>query len=581
MKTAPNITRIERSDDVPLLLAEMKKMEVAALLDKHFPTHGNWQGLSLGQVVVVWLAYILSEGDHRLSSVQGWAAGLLMTLDLCLKSIGLRELDFSDDRLCMVLNYLGQNDAGWEAYESEQNTTSIRVYNLKVRRIRIDSSTAQAYVAVTEGGLFQFGHSKQHRPDLPQLKINMAVLDPLGMPLSLSIVSGQCADDPLYIPEIRKVQACLGEQGLLYIGDCKMSALATRAYLAAHSDYYLCPLPSVQMPAAELQRLLAPVWAGTQSLDPVHRAPETASDKLEHIANGYAYSITLKSEYGNENIEWQEQRLVVQSFKHAIAQKKALDNRLKKAEQAIEDLNKRGRGRKRLDEEGMRIAVQAILKHHRVIDLLVVKYRMETKTTRKRTYLMCPAHDVTVVTVTVSTSHDMTVYENAVKCLGWHVYVCNDTELSLGEAVLAYREEYLVERGYNRFRGKKLGLTPLFLNSSTRIKGLIRLLSIGLRVLCLVEFTVRKALQEQDEKLDGIYAGNPKRATARPTTEMMLQAFIGINLVIVSSGGIDYHSVSPLTAVQLRILALLGCSTTIYQDLAAQSGEVAGKMSEP
>jgi len=25
----------------------------------------------------------------------------------------------------------------------------------------------------------------------------------------------------------------------------------------------------------------------------------------------------------------------------------------------------------------------------------------------------------------------------------------------------------------------------------------------------------------------------------------------------------------------------LGCSTTIYQDLAAQSGEVAGKMSEP
>ena len=328
MKTAPNITRIERSDDVPLLLAEMKKMEVAALLDKHFPTHGNWHGLSLGQVVVVWLAYILSEGDHRLSSVQGWAAGLLMTLDLCLKSIGLRELDFSDDRLCMVLNYLGQNDAGWEAYESEQNTTSIRVYNLKVRRIRIDSSTAQAYVAVTEGGLFQFGHSKQHRPDLPQLKINMAVLDPLGMPLSLSIVSGQCADDPLYIPEIRKVQACLGEQGLLYIGDCKMSALATRAYLAAHSDYYLCPLPSVQMPAAELQRLLAPVWAGTQSLDPVHRAPETASDKLEHIANGYAYSITLKSEYGGENIEWQEQRLVVQSFKHAIAQKKALDNRL-------------------------------------------------------------------------------------------------------------------------------------------------------------------------------------------------------------------------------------------------------------
>ena len=504
-----------------------------------------------------------------------------MTLDICLKTTGLRELDFSDDRLCMVLNYLGQNDAAWEAYESEQNTTTIRVYNIKARRIRIDSSTAQAYVAVTEDGLFQFGHSKQHRPDLPQLKINMAVLDPLGMPLSISIVSGECADDPLYVPEIRKVQASLQEHGLLYIGDCKMAALATRAYLAAHGDYYLCPLPSVQMPAAELRVLLEPVWAKTQSLDFIHRAPETALDKPEHIANGYAKNVTIKAEYDGETIEWQEQRLVVQSLKHAIAQKVALDARLKKAEQAIEDLNKQGRGRKRLDEEEMRITVESILKRHKVADLLVVKYCLKTKITHKRAYLLRPAHDVTVVTVTVSTSRDVTVYENTVLCMGWRVYVCNDTELGLGEAVLAYREEYVVERCYNRFRGDTLGLTPLFLTSTTRIKGLIRLLSIGLRVLCLVEFTVRKALQEQDEKLNGIYAGNPKRATARPTTEMMLRAFVGISLVIVSFGGINHHSVSPLNVLQLRILALLGSSSAIYQGLAVKSGEVGRKIGEP
>ena len=165
--------------------------------------------------------------------------------------------------------------------------------------------------------------------------------------------------------------------------------------------------------------------------------------------------------------------------------------------------------------------------------------------------------------------------------MGWRVYVCNDTELGLGEAVLAYREEYVVERCYNRFRGDTLGLTPLFLTSTTRIKGLIRLLSIGLRVLCLVEFTVRKALQEQDEKLNGIYAGNPKRATARPTTEMMLRAFVGISLVIVSFGGINHHSVSPLNVLQLRILALLGSSSAIYQGLAVKSGEVGRKIGEP
>lgn len=581
METSLNITKIERSDDIPLLLAQIQKMDVAALLDEYFPTHGNWQGLSLGTVAVGWLAYILSEGDHRLNSVQGWAAGLLMTLAICLKTVSLRDLDFSDDRLCLVLDHLGRDDAAWESYESKQIATLLRVYDLKARRVRIDSTTAKSYVAVTEGGLFQFGHSKEHRPDLPQLKINMAVLDPLGLPLSTTIVSGECADDPLYVPEIRKVQASLGQHGLLYVGDCKMAALGTRAYLAAHADYYLCPLPAVQMPAAELLALLEPVWAGTQALIPVHRAPETALDQPEHIANGFSCNVTLKTEQGGESIKWQEQRLVVQSLKHAIAQKKALDARLEKAEQAIKALNQHGRGRKRLDEEELRAAVASILKRYDLVGLLAVEYCAETQTTRKRAYLGRPAQDVAVVTATVSTARDATAYDNTVRCLGWRVFVCNDTELGLGEAVLAYREEYIVEHGFNRLRGKILGLTPLYLTSTTRIKGLIRLLSIGLRVLCLVEFTVRKALQEQGEKLDGIYAGNPKRATIRPTTEMMLRAFVGISLVTVNSGGTDWRSVPPLNTVQSRILALLGFPTVIYQTLAGQSGEVAGKMGEP
>jgi len=53
---------IERVDDIPILLAQLERMQVASLLDRYFPTHGNWQGLSLGQVVVVWLSHILSEG---------------------------------------------------------------------------------------------------------------------------------------------------------------------------------------------------------------------------------------------------------------------------------------------------------------------------------------------------------------------------------------------------------------------------------------------------------------------------------------------------------------------------------------
>jgi hypothetical protein len=42
---------IERVDDIPILLAQLEGMQVASPLDRYFPTHGNWQGLSLGSAL--------------------------------------------------------------------------------------------------------------------------------------------------------------------------------------------------------------------------------------------------------------------------------------------------------------------------------------------------------------------------------------------------------------------------------------------------------------------------------------------------------------------------------------------------
>jgi hypothetical protein len=70
---SPKITAThERVDDIPAIIAHLKKMRVAEGLDNHFPTNGNWEGLSLGWTIVVWLTFILSKGDHRLYRVEPW-----------------------------------------------------------------------------------------------------------------------------------------------------------------------------------------------------------------------------------------------------------------------------------------------------------------------------------------------------------------------------------------------------------------------------------------------------------------------------------------------------------------------------
>ncbi|MGQ3892782.1 IS1634 family transposase [Legionella sp. CNM-4043-24] len=194
-----------------------------------------------------------------------------------------------------------------------------------------------------------------------------------------------------------------------------------------------------------------------------------------------------------------------------------------------------------------------------------LKSKKETPRKATRTRQAC----ILVETeITVHATLDGKAWKNRVQNLGWRVYACNDKALSLSEAVLAYRQEYLIEHGFARYKGKMLGLTPIYLSSTHRIKGLIRLLSIGLRVLCLLEFTVREALLKKEEKLSGIYKGNPKRATARPTAEMMLGTFRGISLMVMSLHDSRYVTLTPLTAVQVRILTLLGLAASVYTNLA-------------
>src|SRR5262249_40314239 len=131
------------------------------------------------------------------------------------------------------------------------NARSIEVHALPQDIIRCDATTVSGDHQVTEGGLVQFGHSKDD-PTRPQIKVMMGSLDPLGMPLATDVVSGERADDGLYLAIIERMRRGLHKTGLLFVGDGKMSALDTRAYLARHQDWYLSPLPLTGATAAAM-----------------------------------------------------------------------------------------------------------------------------------------------------------------------------------------------------------------------------------------------------------------------------------------------------------------------------------------
>jgi transposase len=556
----------ERVDDLPVLLAQLERMSVQPLLDKHFPTHGNWVGLSLGWVTVLWLTHILSEANHRLNQVEPWAESRLHTLRGCTGQ-PVHPLDLSDDRLAGVLEVLS-HDGQWQAFEGALTQQLLRVYDLQPERVRLDTTTASGYWRVTEDGLFQFGHSKDHRPDLPQVKVMLSVLDPLGLPVATDVVPGQRADDPLYIPAITRVRESVGRRGVLYVGDCKIGALETRAYIQAGGDGYLCPLAETQLPPAVLEGYVGPLATGQQPLTRITRL--TATGTRQHLADGYERLERLSAEVAGNRLAWTERRLVVRSRQLARAGATALRARLAKARAAVTALNDRGRGKRRFTERpALQVAVETILTRYRVLGLLAVQYTERVWKRPLRRYGSRPATVQVERDLGVKAVIDRPAVATTIGRLGWRVYATNvpAEQLSLAQAVLAYRNQYLVESDMGRLKGHPLSLTPMYLERDDHATGLIRLLSVGLRVLTVLEFVVRQRLAAAQTVLTGLYAGNPKRATARPTTERLLKRFEGLTLTIIREGRRRRYHLTPLSRVQRRILTLLNFPVDIYTRL--------------
>ena len=106
--------------------------------------------------------------------------------------------------------------------------------------------------------------------------------------------------------------------------------------------------------------------------------------------------------------------------------------------------------------------------------------------------------------------------------LGWRAYVTNAPAQAwrLNDVVLAYRGEWRIEHGFHLLKGSPLSLAPVYLTKTEHIRGLLCLLSLAVRALTLIRYTVSQALHQAGETLKGLSPGgipmSRLRAQARP-----------------------------------------------------------------
>ena len=305
----------ERVDDVALLIGQRVTMGLPEVLDRHIPRHGKQRGRSWGWTAVMWLASSVTEGDHRQVSVETYITGMKHTLSQLSHQV-IEPVDFRDDRLGHLLKHV-RKPTYWHKIECDVNERSIEVYAWHQEVIRWDATTVSGDHEVTEGGLLQCGQSKDD-PTRPQSTGMMGSLDPLGMPLSTDVLSGERADEGVYMPIIERIRTGLNTSGLLFVGDGKMSALETRTHVAGHHDFSLSPLPFTGATAAAMEAWIAEGVAKAEAgeLERVLRTNDRGQEVL--AAEGDEFARTCCAQEGEE--EWRERVLVVRSPLHAAQQ---------------------------------------------------------------------------------------------------------------------------------------------------------------------------------------------------------------------------------------------------------------------
>jgi transposase len=351
-----------------------------------------------------------------------------------------------------------------------------------------------------------------------------------------------------------------------------MAAIQTRASIQTCGDYYLCPLPAVQVSPAQIWQEVEAQRAQKAPLVSIERVDEQG--KTTCIAQGYETVKQLSVEVNGQAQNWEERRLLIQSMAAAEAAKKHLQGRLQQAEQALQELTARRQGKARLKElTSVEEAIKELLTSFRVEGLLQTQIQEHVQERTVRAYRGREARVCREVTFTVSCQREEEAIALAMSQLGWRVYATNHLteQLTLEQAVEAYRDEYLVERNFSRLKGHPLSLAPFYVQRDDHRVGLVRLLTLALRVLTLLEGVARQRLREQGTELAGLFAGNPKRSTSQPTTERLLEAFDEITLTIVRAPGFVQRHLTPLSPLQQQILALLDFSQACYLRLTDDS----------
>ena len=546
---------------LPILNHFLKRLKLEDALHDVLPREDPRSKLSASKTLLVLMRNLLVSREP-LYGLGEWAARHAPNL-LGLTPDQIAML--SDDRTGRSLDRLFLID--FASFSLLVAAGAVLEFNIDLDQLHNDSTTITfcgdyANAAIEKHYLGQptlaitFGFNKDHRPDLKQLLYLLTVSRDGGVPLHFRVENGNKTDDQTHCRTWDVLSKLVGRPDFLYVADSKLATRENMSYIASHSGRFVTVLPrSRSEDNAFRQRL----QEGQVTWQLLWEKTDEYGEVVDHFsicdqptvsAEGYRlawYHSTRKAELD------------------AATRAKQIDRILSRLGQLRQKLTS-SRTRYRQPDKVQRV-VDEILAHHeasRWIHVTIVPHEEETYRHEKPGRPGKDARYVRQVRTRLKIDYVIDAEQLAAERAGDGVFplVSNVWELSPLELLHAYKGQSKVEKRFSQLK-TDFEVAPVYLKEVRRIEALLCVYFLAMLVEALLERELRRAMER--EGIESLPMYPEGRACRCPTARRVIDLFADVQRhEWETSGGRKTVMVTELTALQRRILELLGLNPETY-----------------
>lgn len=538
--------------ELPLIKKIIERLGLKEIFLKYIKPHKNEKIPAVDSLMM--LLFNLTCGRQPLYELEEWVGQIDPGV------FGYRSLKngtINDDRFGRALYKLYLVDRA--AMMTDIVLSMIKMTNLDLSQIHNDSTTVKAYGKIpgkTRSGLkLDYGHSKDHRPDLKQIVYTLTISADGAVPIHYKTYEGNRTDDTTHIETWNMLYKVAGNPFFLYVADSKVCTKKQLSHIVEHGGRVVTIMPETWKETQTFKEELRKkkksrtiIWS--------RETPEY-SEQIEYFS---CYSGDYITQKGCYKIHW------IFSSEKKKRDCESREKSLRKAEYEFAEISGKLNRRKLKTKKNILKKVNDILEERGVKNFFHITLTDVKEEYTKQIGLGRPGPKTRFRTFSkkiysLSYTRNQKVLQEEKNIDGIFPLLSTDSEITAKQALLAYKYQPRLEKRFTQFKSVH-NAAPLLFKKIDRVEGIMFLFFVALMLQAIIEREVRNKMKDNNILALPIYPEH--RIAYHPTTSKIFDRFDGLSIYHLTQGRKTTIYRDDLSDLQKKIIKILGLSVREY-----------------